>query len=173
MKASRTARITAEHVRLYSQITGDYNPLHVDPEFASATRFKKRIVQGGLTSGLLNAIVAMNLPGPGTVFLETCWRFTNPVFIGDTIVGEVEVLEVHKTKPVSRIGVRIVRSDGETVVDGHACATRRRLRRSGITHGETAPGSCATIAIARCARAARRNGPLGSPRSSRARFHAR
>jgi acyl dehydratase len=120
MKASRTARITAEHVRLYSQITGDYNPLHVDPEFASATRFKKRIVQGGLTSGLLNAIVAMNLPGPGTVFLETCWRFTNPVFIGDTIVGEVEVLEVHKTKPVSRIGVRIVRSDGETVVDGHA-----------------------------------------------------
>jgi acyl dehydratase len=107
-------------VRLYSHITGDYNPLHVDPEFASATRFKKRIVQGGLTSGLLHAIVAMNLPGPGTVFLETCWRFTNPVFIGDTIIGEVEILEVHKTKPVSRIGVRVVRSDGETVLEGHA-----------------------------------------------------
>lgn len=79
--------------------------------FTAATRFKKLIVQGGLTSGLLNAIVAMDLPGPGTVFLETHWRFTNPVFIGDTVTGEVEVLEVHASKPVSRIGVRIVRAD--------------------------------------------------------------
>lgn len=117
-------------MRFYSQITGDYNPLHVDPEFTSATRFKKRIVQGGLTSGLLNAIVAMDLPGPGTVFLETCWRFTNPVFIGDTIIGEVEILEVHRTKPVSCIGVRIMRSDGETVLEGHAwCYTAKPSAR--------------------------------------------
>jgi acyl dehydratase len=107
-------------VRLYSQLTGDYNPLHVDPAFAAATRFKNLIVQGGLTSGLLNAIVAMDLPGPGTVFLETRWRFTNPVFIGDTITAEAEILEVHRTKPVSRIGVRIVRTDGETVLEGDA-----------------------------------------------------
>src|SRR5262249_46660426 len=106
-KARRSATFTAEHVRLYSQITGDYNPLHVDAEFAAATRFKKLIVQGGVTSGLLNAIVAMDLPGPGTVFLETRWRFTNPVFIGDTVTAEVEILELHETKPVSRIGVRI------------------------------------------------------------------
>ena len=119
-KARRTATLTAEHVRLYSQITGDYNPLHVDAEFAAATRFKKLIVQGGLTSGLLNATVAMDLPGPGTVFLETRWRFTNPVFIGDTITAEVEILEVHKSKPVSRIGTRIVRSDGEVVLEGEA-----------------------------------------------------
>ncbi len=125
-KARRTATLTAEHVRLYSQITGDLNPLHIDPAFAAATRFKKLIVQGGLTSGLLNAIVAMDLPGPGTVFLETTWRFTNPVFIGDTITGEVEILEVHPTKPVSRIGVRIVRSDGETVLEGEAwCYTAK------------------------------------------------
>jgi acyl dehydratase len=119
-KAQRSATLTAEHVRLYSQITGDYNPLHVDPEFAAGTRFKKLIVQGGLTSGLLNAVVAMDLPGPGTVFLETHWRFTNPVFIGDTITADVEILEVHATKPVSRIGVRIVRSDGEIVLEGDA-----------------------------------------------------
>ena len=119
-KAQRSATLMAEHVRLYSQLTGDYNPLHVDPEFAAATRFRKLIVQGGLTSGLLNAIVAMDLPGPGTVFLETRWRFTNPVFIGDTITAEVEILEVHKTKPVSRIGVRIVGPDGETVLEGDA-----------------------------------------------------
>jgi acyl dehydratase len=107
-------------VRLYSEITGDYNPLHNDAAFAAATRFKKLIVQGGLTSGLLNAIVAMDLPGPGTVFLETHWRFTNPVFIGDTITAELEILEVHETKPVSRVGVRIVRSGGEVVLEGDA-----------------------------------------------------
>jgi acyl dehydratase len=125
-KAQRSATLTEEHVRLYSQITGDYNPLHVDADFAAATRFKKLIVQGGLTSGLLNAVVAMDLPGPGTVFLETRWRFTNPVFIGDTITAEVEILEVHATKPVSRIGVRIVRSDREVVLEGDAwCYTAR------------------------------------------------
>jgi acyl dehydratase len=125
-KAQRSATLTAEHVRLYSQITGDYNPLHVDAEFTAATRFKKLIVQGGLTSGLLNAIVAMDLPGPGTVFLETRFKFTNPVFIGDTITAEVEILEVHSAKPVSRIGVRIVRSDGDTVLEGDAwCYTAR------------------------------------------------
>lgn len=84
-------------------------------------------MQGGLTSGLLNAVVAMELPGPGTVFLETRWRFTNPVFIGDTVTADVEVLEVHQTKPVSRIGVRIVRSDGVVVLDGDAwCYTAER-----------------------------------------------
>jgi acyl dehydratase len=119
-KARRLATLTAEHVRLYSEITGDYNPLHNDAAFAAATRFKKLIVQGGLTSGLLNAIVAMDLPGPGTVFLETHWRFTNPVFIGDTITAELEILEVHETKPVSRVGVRIVRSGGEVVLEGDA-----------------------------------------------------
>ena len=113
-------------MRLYSQITGDYNPLHVDPDFAAATRFGKLIVQGGLTSGLLNAIVAMDLPGPGTVFLETHWRFVNPVFIGDTITAEVEILEAHKTKPVSRLGMKIVRADGVVVLEGDAwCYTAR------------------------------------------------
>jgi acyl dehydratase len=125
-KATRTATLTAEHVRLYSQITGDYNPLHTDPEFAAGTRFGKLIVQGGLTSGLLNAIVATDLPGPGTVFLETHWRFLNPVFIGDTITAEVEILEVHKTKPVSRLGMKIVRAEGVVVLEGDAwCYTAR------------------------------------------------
>lgn len=129
-KATRTSTLTAERVRLYSQITGDYNPLHIDPEFAAATRFGKLIVQGGLTSGLLNAIVAMDLPGPGTVFLETHWRFLNPVFIGDTIAAEVEILEVHKTKPVSRLGMKIVRADGVVVLEGDAwCYTARPADR--------------------------------------------
>jgi acyl dehydratase len=116
-------------VRLYSEITGDYNPLHVDPEFTAATRFKRLIVQGGVTSGLLNATVAMDLPGPGTVFLETHWRFTNPVFIGETVTAEVEILEVHRTKPVCRVGMRIVKADGAVVLEGDAwCYTAERDR---------------------------------------------
>jgi acyl dehydratase len=128
-RARRSATFTAEHVRLYSEITGDYNPLHVDPEFTAATRFKRLIVQGGVTSGLLNATVAMDLPGPGTVFLETHWRFTNPVFIGETVTAEVEILEVHKTKPVCRVGMRIVKADGAVVLEGDAwCYTAERDR---------------------------------------------
>lgn len=124
--ARRTATLTAEHVRVYSELTGDRNPLHVDPAFAAGTRFKELIVQGGLTTGLLHALVAMDLPGPGSVFLEQHWRFTSPVFIGDTITAEVEVREVHRTKPVSKLGVRVTRQTGEIVLEGEAwCYTAR------------------------------------------------
>ena len=118
--ARRSATFTAEHVRTYSELTGDHNPLHNDAAFAAGTRFKELIIQGGLTTGILHALVAMDLPGPGTVFLEQKWRFTSPVYIGDTITAEVEVKEVHATKPVSRLGVRVTRQTGETVLEGEA-----------------------------------------------------
>jgi acyl dehydratase len=123
-RAARTATLTREHVRAYSELTGDRNPLHSDVEFTARTRFGTLIVQGGLTTGLLHALVAMDLPGPGTVFLEQNWRFTNPVFIGDTITAEVEVQEVHRSKPVSKLGVRVTRQTGETVLQGYAWCYR-------------------------------------------------
>ena len=123
-RATRTATLTEEHVRLYSELTGDRNPLHNDPAFTARTRFEKLIVQGGLTTGLLHALVAMDLPGPGTVFLEQNWRFTNPVFIGDTITAEVEVMDVHRSKPVSKLGVRVTRQSGDTVLEGYAWCYR-------------------------------------------------
>jgi acyl dehydratase len=122
--ATRTATLTEEHVRLYSELTGDRNPLHNDPAFTARTRFGNLIVQGGLTTGLLHALVAMDLPGPGTVFLEQNWRFTNPVFIGDTITATVEVQEVHRSKPVSKLGVRVARQTGDTVLEGYAWCYR-------------------------------------------------
>src|SRR6188472_4811675 len=91
-RASRSLTLTEEHVRKYSEISGDYNPLHYDESFAAATRFGRLVVQGGLTTGLLHAMVATDLPGPGTVFLSQTWKFTAPVFIGDTITGRVEVV---------------------------------------------------------------------------------
>jgi acyl dehydratase len=73
-RASRTQTVTAREVELYAQITGDRNPLHFDPDFAARTRFGRLVAQGGITAGMLNALVAMDLPGPGTVFMNAGQR---------------------------------------------------------------------------------------------------
>jgi acyl dehydratase len=119
-KATRTMTVTADDVRRYAELTGDYNPLHFDEEFAANTRFGRLVAQGGITTGLLHALVAMDMPGPGSVFLDQTWKFTSPVFIGDTITAEAEILSVHATKPVTQLGIRIRRQDGETVLEGKA-----------------------------------------------------
>jgi acyl dehydratase len=97
-KASRTLTLTAEHVQTFAALTGDFNPLHFDEAFAAKTKFKRLVVQGGLTTGL----------------------FTAPVFIGDTITAEAEVLSVHATKPVTQLKVAVRRQDGEVVLEGEA-----------------------------------------------------
>jgi acyl dehydratase len=119
-RASRSITLTERHVQLFAELTGDYNPLHFDEAFAAQTKFGRLVVQGGLTTGLLHALVAMNLPGPGTVFLNQSWQFTAPVFIGDTITATAEVIEVHARKPVTRLKVQVVRHTGEKVLDGEA-----------------------------------------------------
>jgi acyl dehydratase len=125
-KATHTLTMTAAHVKTFAELTGDYNPLHFDESFVANTKFKRLVVQGGLTTGLLHALVAMDMPGPGTVFLSQNWKFTAPVFIGDTITAEAEVLSVHPTKPVTQLKITVKRQDGETVLEGEAwCYTFR------------------------------------------------
>lgn len=125
-RAVRSLTLTSNHVRTYAEMTGDYNPLHFDEDFTSKTKFKRLVVQGGLTTGLLHALVAMDMPGPGTVFLSQNWKFTAPVFIGDTITAEAEVISMHATKPVTQLKMRVTRQNGETVLDGDAwCYTFR------------------------------------------------
>lgn len=119
-KAQRSLNLTSDHVMTFARLTGDYNPLHFDPAFAAKTKFERLIVQGGLTTGLLHALVAMDLPGPGTVFLSQNWKFTAPVYIGDTITAEAEVVSVHPTKPVTRLEIRVTRQTGEIVLEGEA-----------------------------------------------------
>lgn len=119
-KATRSIMFTADHVKTFAALSGDYNPLHFDESFASKTKFKRLVVQGGLTTGLLHALVAMDMPGPGTVFLSQNWKFTAPVFIGDTITAEAEVVSVHETKPVTQLKIKVTRQDGETVLEGEA-----------------------------------------------------
>ena len=119
-RASRSLTLTSDHVRAFAEISGDYNPLHFDEAFASRTKFGRLVVQGGLTTGLLHALVAMDLPGPGTVFLTQNWKFTAPVFIGDTITATAEVVSVHASKPVTELRVLVTRDDGTTVLEGTA-----------------------------------------------------
>ncbi len=83
-KATRSITLTTEHVKTFAELTGDYNPLHFDEAFVAKTKFKHLVVQGALTTGLLHALLAMDMPGPGTVFLSQNWKFASAVFIGDT-----------------------------------------------------------------------------------------
>jgi acyl dehydratase len=119
-KAKRSTTLTMDDVKTYAKLTGDYNLLHFDESFAARTAFKNLIVQGGLTTGLLHALVATDMPGPGTVFLNQNWQFTSPVFIGDTITAVAEVLEIHQTKPVTKLKITITRQTGEKALEGEA-----------------------------------------------------
>ena len=123
-RAARSLTLTADHVRGYAELSGDYNPLHFDERFAAGTPFGRLVVQGGLTTGLLHALVAMDMPGPGTVFLSQDWRFVAPVFVGDTITAEAEVTSLHASKPVCGLAVRVLRQDGEKVLEGSAWCYR-------------------------------------------------
>jgi acyl dehydratase len=118
--ARRSRSVTQRDIELFTELTGDRNPLHYDEELAARSRFGGLIVQGGVTSGLLNAVVAEDLPGPGSVFLHADWSFTAPVRPGDEITAEVEVLEVRKDKPLTKLRTTITNQAGETVLDGTA-----------------------------------------------------
>jgi acyl dehydratase len=118
--ASRTRVVEAEFIRLFTEISGDRNPLHYDEAAARASKFGEIVVQGGVTSSILNAVVAEDLPGPGTVFLHVDWKFTAPVRPGDTITGFVEVLEVREDKPITKLKTTVRRQDDVVVLEGTA-----------------------------------------------------
>jgi acyl dehydratase len=118
--ASRTRRVSARDIELFTELTGDRNPLHYDEAAARDSRFGGLIVQGGITSGLLNAVVAEDLPGPGSVFLHVEWDFKAPVRPGDEITAEVEVLEAREDKPITKLRTTVTNQDGTVVLDGTA-----------------------------------------------------
>jgi acyl dehydratase len=119
-KARRSRRVTHRDIELFTELTGDRNPLHNDEAVASGTRFGGIIVQGGVTSGLLNAVVAEDLPGPGSVFLHTDWSYRAPVRPGDELTAEVEVLETRADKPIVKLRTTITNQDSTVVLNGQA-----------------------------------------------------
>ena len=118
--AERSRTVHAKDIERFTEISGDRNPLHYDEAAAKASRFGEIVVQGGVTSAILNAVVAEDLPGPGTVFLQVNWSFRAPVRPGDTITGRAEVLEVRRDKPITKLKTTVVRNDGTLVLDGDA-----------------------------------------------------
>jgi acyl dehydratase len=119
-RASLSREIRPEYIELFSEISGDYNPVHYDEAVAAASPFGEIIVQGGVTSSILNAVVAQELPGPGSVFLQLDLTFRAPVRPGDTIVGAVEVTSVRADKPITELDVSVTRDDGVVALSGHA-----------------------------------------------------
>ena len=118
--ARRSRTVTQRDIELFTEMSGDRNPLHYDEAAAGRSRFGGIVVQGGVTSAILNAVVAEDLPGPGTVFLQTNWSFRAPVRPGDTITGEVMVTSVREDKPIAELETRVLLSDGTVVLEGTA-----------------------------------------------------
>src|SRR5690242_4065153 len=118
--AERSRNVGKREIELFTEITGDRNPLHFDEALAQASFFGGLIVQGGVTSGILNAVVAEDLPGPGTVFLGTEFKFVKAVYVGDTITGRVEVVNVRPDKPICTIAVSVRNQKGDVCVSGTA-----------------------------------------------------
>lgn len=130
---SRT--ITEKDISLFTEISGDRNPLHYDLNVAKASRFGEIVVQGGVTSAILNAVVAEELPGPGTVFLNVNWNFKAPVRPGDVIIGRVEVTQVREDKPITNLNTTVVRGDGTVVLEGTAACYTMELVTDGPEAG--------------------------------------
>ena len=122
-------------IDLFTLISGDRNPLHYDTAAAKSSRFGEIVVQGGITSAVLNAVVAEELPGPGTVFLSVAWNFTAPVRPGDTVTGRVEVTDARDDKPITHLTCNVTRDDGTVALEGSAvCWTMAMLGWSGNGH---------------------------------------
>ena len=117
-RARRSQTVTAEAVELYARITGDRNPLHFDAAFAAGTRFGRLVAQGGITAGMLNALVAMDMPGAGTVFMSQSLKYLGPAYLGDTLTAEVEVLSLKPDKPVCQLGATVTNQEGAVILEG-------------------------------------------------------
>ena len=116
-------------IKLFSEITGDRSPLHYDEAAARESQFGGSDCAGWLTSRILNAIVAEDLPGPGTVFLGTELKFMKAVYVGDTISGRVEVTSVRPDKPICTLAVSVRNQKDEVCLSGTATTYTAPLSR--------------------------------------------
>jgi|TARA_B110001454_G_scaffold44764_1_gene43773 acyl dehydratase len=116
----RTHQVTNEDLLLFARASGDLNPLHLDEEYAATTPFKQRIAHGMFTGGLISAALAMDLPGPGTIYLSQDLQFKRPVCIGDELTVILTATEKHAEKPIVILSCEVTNQDGKPVVIGTA-----------------------------------------------------
>lgn len=118
--AERSRKTCMQDIVSFTDMTGDRNPVHYNEELAKKTPFGKLIVQGGVTSGILNALVAEDLPGPGTVFLGVEWKFVKAVGVDEEIIGRVEVKTVRDDKPICTLETTVRDAAGDVCLTGMA-----------------------------------------------------
>jgi len=119
-KASRTTTITDDMIRAFAALAGDSNPVHLDDAYAATTRFGRRIAHGMIAAGLISAVLANDLPGPGTVYLSQSLQFKAPVYPGDTITTTIEVKSVRPDKPIAMLATICKNQEGVVVLEGEA-----------------------------------------------------
>ena len=118
--ASISKTITDGDIQKFADASGDHNPLHLDDEFAKATRFGRRIAHGMLSASLISAVIANQLPGQGSIYLGQTLKFVAPVFPGDTITARVTVISIRDDKPVMKLETVCSNQHGEVVIKGEA-----------------------------------------------------
>lgn len=119
-KAAVEKTVTEQDVNLFAEVSGDYNPVHIDEDFAQQTRFKKRIGHGMLAASLVSRVVGTKLPGPGTIYLSQTLNFKAPVYFGDTVTAEVEIVEKIDAKHFVKLKTVCSNQKGTVVLDGEA-----------------------------------------------------
>ena len=121
--------VTSEDIEMFGQVSGDYNPLHFNEDWAKTTMFKGRIAHGILTATYVSTVIGMKLPGPGTIYISQSMKFRRPVRIGDEITARVEVIDKNDEKEFLTLKTVCVNQEGKMVLDGEAVVTMMRLER--------------------------------------------
>lgn len=119
-RARMRKTITEADVVLFACVTGDANPLHTDEMTARDSRFGRRIAHGMLAAGLISAVLGMQMPGPGTIYLKQTLNFMNPIYINDTVTTQVEVTSVREDKPIATLRTWITNQDDVLLVEGES-----------------------------------------------------
>jgi acyl dehydratase len=118
--ATLSKTITDEDIRLFADLIGDHNSIHLDEEFARKSRFGRRVAHGMLSASLISAVIGSELPGPGTAYLGQTFQFVAPVFPGDTVTARVTITKIREDKPIVTLETICFNQHHETVIKGEA-----------------------------------------------------
>jgi len=127
-EAELTKTVSQKDIELFAQATGDFNPVHLDEQYARNSFFGQRVAHGMLSAGLISAVLGTRLPGPGTIYLSQQLRFLAPVKIGDTICARCRVLEKNEEKKTVVLRTTVTNQEGKLVVDGEARVMKREKK---------------------------------------------
>ncbi|TFG34792.1 MaoC family dehydratase [Candidatus Thorarchaeota archaeon] len=119
--------VSEEDIQVFGNLSGDYNPLHFDEDWAKTTMFGGRIAHGLLTASFISTAIGMHLPGPGTIYMSQSMRFLGPVRIGDTIKARVEVIMLNDEKERITLKTTCTNQDSKVILDGEALVTLMKV----------------------------------------------